>query len=149
MTTEATTAKEGSKGDSTEGLTHTNEGKEGEDTPGKVPQVTIRPKFPGSGHSKTSKSTATNLSTISSSKKATFAEVASKQPAKTTDKEIKGWTAVVLLVFKVQKGEEPKTIFAKKNGSGAQISSGGWRRSRSGSRSGGSCREGVQVNEDN
>jgi hypothetical protein len=138
MMTEATTATEVSKGDSTEGLTLPDEGKGGEDTSGKVPHVTIRPKFPGSGHSKTSKSTATNQSTTSSSKKATFAEVASKLPTKIIDKEIKGWTAVVSLVFKVQKGEEPKTIFAKKNGSGTQISSGGGRRPRSGSRSGGS-----------
>ena len=113
-TTEATTATLGSKGDSTEGLTLPKEGKEGEDTSGKVPHVTIRPKFPGSGHSKTSKSTTTNLSKTSSSKKATFAEVASKLPTKIPDKEIQGWTAVVSLVFKVQKGEEPKTIFAKK-----------------------------------
>ena len=114
MMTEATTATEGRKGDNTEGVTLPNEGKEGVDTSGKVPHVTIRPKILGSGHSKNSKSTATNQSTPSSSKKTTFAEQASKLPSKITDKEIKGWTAVVSLVFKVQKGEEPKTIFAKK-----------------------------------
>ena len=114
MMTEATTATEGSKGDSTERLTFLNEGKEGEDTSGTVPHVPIRPKSQGSGHSKTGNSTPTNQSTISSSKKATFAELATKLPSKIIDKEIKGWTAVVSLVFKVQKGEEPKTIFAKK-----------------------------------
>ena len=149
MMTEATKATEGRKGDNTEGVTLPNEGKEGVDTSGKVPHVTIRPKILGSGHSKNSKSTATNQSTPSSSKKTTFAEQASKLPSKITDKEIKGWTAVVSLVFKVQKGEEPKTIFAKKNGSGTQISSGGGRRFRSGGPSGGTCREGIQVNKDN
>ena len=114
MMTEATTATEGSKGDGTEGGTLPNDEKEGEDTSGTAPRVQIRPKFSGSGHSKASKSTATNQSTTSSSKKATFAVLASKLPSKITDKEIKGWTAVVSFVFKVQKGEEPKTIFAKK-----------------------------------
>jgi len=113
-TTEAITTTLGSQGDSTEGLTLPKEGKEDEGTSGKMPHVTIRPKFPDSGLSKTSNSTTTNQSKTSSSKKASFAEAASKLPTKIPDKEIQGWTAVVSLVFKVQKGEEPKTIFAKK-----------------------------------
>jgi len=52
--------------------------------------------------------------TPSSTKKASFAQVAAKQPTKTVDKPLNGQIAVVTLSFKVIKGEEPRATFAKK-----------------------------------
>ncbi len=118
-TTELTTVGKVSIGDNMQGSNQFSEGNEGEDTSGTVPYAPIQPKSQGSGHYKNSKSPVTNQSipsqgTTSSSKKATFAELASKLPSKLPDKEIEGWTALVLLVFKVQKGEEPKQFLQKK-----------------------------------
>jgi hypothetical protein len=87
-TTESTTAGKGSLGGDMQGSKQLQLVKETDDTSGTVPHVPIRLKFPSSGHSKTSKSSVTNQSipsqaTTSSSKKATFAEQASKLPTTT------------------------------------------------------------------
>ena len=52
--------------------------------------------------------------TTSSTKKTSFAQMATKQPTKIVDKPLQVNTAVVSLSFKVLKGEDPRTTFGKK-----------------------------------